>query len=75
MFGLARRVGCPTRLSEVDGFSQAHIERALAAAKDPQLKMKLQNMPVPMTAEMVDRYMRPILEAARDGNPALVENT
>jgi alcohol dehydrogenase class IV len=74
MFGLARRVGCPTRLSEVDGFSQAHIERALAAAKDPQLKMKLQNMPVPMTAEMVDRYMRPILEAARDGNPALVKN-
>jgi len=74
MFGLARRVGCPTRLSEVDGFSQAHIERALAAAKDPQLKMKLQNMPVPMTAEMVDRYMRPILEAARDGNPALIEN-
>lgn len=31
--------------SEVEGFTQAHIERALTAAKNPQLKMKLENMP------------------------------
>jgi len=68
MFAFAARIGFPTRLSEVKGFGQAHVDRALAAAKDPQLKMKLENMPVPLTADMVDEYMGPILEAARDGN-------
>jgi alcohol dehydrogenase len=64
MLEFARKVGVPTRLNDVAGFGPGYIERALAAAKDPQLRMKLQNMPVPMTAEMVDTYMRPILEAA-----------
>jgi hypothetical protein len=31
--------------------------------------MKLQNMPVPMSADTVDTTMRFILEAARDGDP------
>ena len=74
MFELARRIGFPTRLSEVEGFSQEHIDRALTAAKNPQLKMKLQNMPVPLAAEMVDEYMRPILEAARDGDLTKIKN-
>ena len=68
MIALSERVGLPTALGEVPGFSNGHIERALRAAKDPQLKMKLQNMPIPLTAEMVDEYMRPLLEAARDGD-------
>jgi alcohol dehydrogenase class IV len=74
MFELAHRIGFPTRLCEVDGFSQDHIDRALAAAKNPQLKMKLQNMPVPLTAEMVDEYMGSVLEAARDGNLNAIKN-
>jgi alcohol dehydrogenase len=74
MFELARRIGFPTRLGEVEGFGQEHIDRALAAAKNPQLKMKLQNMPVPLTAAMVDEYMGPILEAARDGNLEAIKN-
>ena len=74
MFELAQRIGCPTRLSEVEGFSRQHIDRALAAAKNPQLKMKLQNMPVPLRSQMIDDYMGPILEAARDGNLALIKN-
>jgi alcohol dehydrogenase len=36
--------------------------------------MKLQNMPVPLTAEMVDDYMAPILDAASKGNLALIRN-
>jgi alcohol dehydrogenase len=36
--------------------------------------MKLQNMPVPLTAEMIDDYMGPILEAARDGDLSLIKN-
>ncbi|MHC4205353.1 MAG: dehydroquinate synthase/iron-containing alcohol dehydrogenase family protein, partial [Planctomycetota bacterium] len=74
MFELARRIGFPTCLSDVDGFGQHHIDRALAAAKNPQLKMKLQNMPVPLISEMIDDYMGPILEAARDGNLSLIKN-
>jgi alcohol dehydrogenase class IV len=74
MFELARRIGVPTRLSEVKGFGPRHIDRALAAAKNPQLKMKLQNMPVPLTTEMIDDYMGPILEAARDGDLTLIKN-
>ncbi len=74
MFELARRIHYPIRLSDVDGFSRKHIDRALSAAKNPQLKMKLQNMPVPLTVEMIDDYMGPILEAARDGNLALIKN-
>jgi alcohol dehydrogenase class IV len=74
MLEFARRVGVPTRLSDVAGFGPGHIERALTAARDPQLRMKLQNMPVPMTAEMVDTYMRPILEAAASGDLSLIKN-
>ena len=74
MFELARRIGFPTRLNEVEGFGRHHIDRALAAARNPQLKMKLQNMPVPLTAEMIDDYMGPILEAAQEGNLALIKN-
>ena len=74
MFELAKKIGFPTRLGEVDGFSQEHISRALTAAKNPQLKMKLQNMPVPLTAEMVDEYMGSVLEAARDGNLNAIKN-
>lgn len=74
MFALAERIGFPTRLSEVPGFSEEHITRALTAAKNPQLKMKLENMPVPLTAEMVDEYMGPVLYAARDGDLSLIKN-
>jgi alcohol dehydrogenase len=61
-------------LEEIDGFRDEHIERALAAAKNPQLKMKLQNMPVPLTAEMVDEYMQPVLKAATNGDIFLIKN-
>jgi alcohol dehydrogenase len=74
MIALASSIGYPTTLAEVPGFTDAHIDRALAAAKNPQLASKLQNMPVPMTAETVDRYMRPILEAARTGRFDLIRN-
>ncbi len=74
MIALSKRIGFPATLNEVEGFTDGHIERALTAAKDPQLKMKLQNMPVPLTAEMVDDYMGPILEAARDGDLSRIKN-
>ena len=36
--------------------------------------MKLQNMPVPLTAELVDDYMGPVLEAARTGDLDVIRN-
>jgi len=74
MFKFARQIDFPVCLEEVPGFTAAHIERALTAAKNPQLKMKLQNMPIPLTAEMVDDYMGPVLQAARTGDLDLVKN-
>jgi hypothetical protein len=72
MFALSQRIGFPTTLSELPSFTEAHIARALAAAKNPQLKMKLENMPIPMTADMIDEYMGPVLRAAASGDVSLI---
>lgn len=74
MIAFERAMGLPGTLAEVPGFRDDHIQRALSAAKDLQLKMKLENMPVPMTAEMVDEYMEPILQAAKTGDLGLIRN-
>jgi len=74
MVAFEKRIGFPTTLEQVPGFSDAHVERALTAARDPQLKMKLENMPVPLTAEMVDEYMGPVLQAAKTGDLGGIRN-
>jgi alcohol dehydrogenase len=74
MISFQKHIGFPTTLSEVPGFTDQHIERALSAAKNPQLRMKLENMPIPMTAEMVDEYMGPILFAAKTGQIESIKN-
>lgn len=74
MVAFSRSIQSPTRLSELPGFSDEHIRRALAAAKDPQLEMKLKNMPVALDATLVDEYMEPILTAAKIGDFSLIKN-
>jgi len=74
MLNLSRKIGFPVKLSEVKGFTQQHIEKALEAAKNPQLKMKLQNMPIPLEPTQIEEYMRPILEGARDGDLTKINN-
>lgn len=74
MFEFAARIGMPTCLGSIDGFSEEHIERAIKAAKNPQLKMKLQNMPIPLTVNMIDDYMRPVLRAAANGDISIIKN-
>lgn len=69
-----RSINSPTRLLELPGFSDEHIKRALAAAKDQQLEMKLKNMPVPLNSSLIDEYMNPILEAAKTGDLSLIKN-
>ena len=70
----SKTIKCPISLGELEGFTDGHIDRALTAAKNPQLKMKLQNMPVPLTAEQVDEYMKPILLAAKTGDFTLIKS-
>jgi alcohol dehydrogenase class IV len=74
MLALNRDIGCPTTLGEVQGFSAAHIQRALRAAGNPQLAMKLKAMPVPLSANTVNDYMGPVLAAARTGDFSLIRN-
>lgn len=74
MLEQSREIGFPTTLNEVDGFTDAHIERALTAAKNPKLESKLKNMPVPLSADTVDEFMGPVLEAARTGEFSLIRN-
>jgi alcohol dehydrogenase len=74
MAAFSKSIHSPTKLAELPGFNDDHIRRALAAAKDPQLEMKLKNMPIPLQASEVDEYMTPILEAAQTGNFDLIKN-
>ena len=74
MLTLAKDVGFPTTLAEVPGFTPAHIDRAIQAARHPSFESKLRNMPVPLSAETLDDYMRPVLEAASTGDLHLIRN-
>lgn len=74
MLEFNKSIGLPTSLSDLPDFTPSHVKRALKAAKDPQLEMKLKNMPVPMAASQVDEYMGPILEAASAGKFDLIKN-
>ena len=73
MIAFSRKLGFPTTLKEA-GVPEEHIAVMVEAAKNPQLKMKLQNMPAPMDVERgdVDTLMRPTLEAAYSGDLSLI---
>ena len=64
----------PICLSHVEGVNRTHIDRCLSAAKNPQLDMKLRNMPVSLNADLVEEYMRPILESAWGGDFEKIKN-
>ena len=73
MMDFSRSIGAPTKLSDLKGFSEeVHVRRAVEAAKDPDLKMKLQNMPVSMTSDDVEPFMKPVLLAATRGDLSLI---
>lgn len=73
MIAFSKSIKAPSKLTDLKGFTDAHIQRALAAAKDPQLEMKLKNMPVPMKNSDVDVYMEPLLRAAASGDLSLIK--
>jgi alcohol dehydrogenase len=74
MLELSKSIEFPVTLKEI-GATDEHIEKMINAAKDPQLKMKLQNMPIRMdSARDVDELMRPTLEAAYLGDISQIPN-
>lgn len=68
-----RSLEFPATLEEA-GSSSGHLDKMIEAAKDPQLRMKLLNMPVPLNPDSgdIERYMRPVLDAAFKGNLSLI---
>ncbi|MHA1731508.1 MAG: iron-containing alcohol dehydrogenase family protein [Promethearchaeota archaeon] len=60
------KLGFPTTLREVPGFTGAHVDKAIADAAQNQ--MKLDNMPRPIPAEKKNEVLRVIIEGARDGD-------
>jgi len=68
------RVGFPTTLQEIPGMTENHIHKALEAAQNPQLEMKLKNMPVPLKADQIETYMAPVLWAAFRGEFSGIKN-
>jgi len=76
MIEFSKSIEFPGTLREA-GATQEHIEKMVKAAKEPQLRMKLQNMPIPMNAEAgdIDRLMKPTLEAAYTGDVSLIPKT
>lgn len=73
MIEFSRSIEFPTTLRDA-GATEEHIERMINAAKDPQLRMKLQNMPIPMdvAAGDIDKLMKPTLKAAYTGDISLI---
>jgi alcohol dehydrogenase len=74
MLTFAEKIEFPVKLTDFPDYTEKHKIRALEAAKNPQLKSKLENMPVPLTAELVDEYMGSILSAAETGDLEIIKS-
>lgn len=74
MIAFARSIGFPTKLEDIEGFSRTHIKKALKATRKPELSSKLQNMPIPLSRDKVNRYMGKVLEAAASGDLDMIDN-
>ncbi|GHU17345.1 hypothetical protein FACS1894163_08140 [Spirochaetia bacterium] len=73
MVAFGKAIGAPTTLKDLPKWNDGYVDKILTAAKDPQLDMKLKNMPVPLTAFKVDEYMGPIIRAAASGDFSLIK--
>jgi alcohol dehydrogenase len=73
MVAFGKAIGAPTTLRDLPKWNDGYVDKILQAAKDPQLDMKLKNMPVPLTAARVDEYMGPIIRAAVSGDFSLIK--
>ncbi|MCL2833055.1 MAG: iron-containing alcohol dehydrogenase [Treponema sp.] len=68
-----KSINAPVTLGELFKWDQTYIAKILDAAKDPQLEMKLRNMPVPISASEVDEYIGSVIKAAVSGDFSLIK--
>jgi alcohol dehydrogenase len=73
MVAFGKAVGAPTTLKDLPKWDDVYVGKILEAAKDPQLDMKLKNMPIPLNASMVDEFMGPVIRAAVSGDFSLIK--
>jgi alcohol dehydrogenase len=73
MIAFGKSINAPVTLNSLPKWDDSYVAKILEAAKDPQLDMKLKNMPVPLTASLVDEYMGPVLQAAVGGDFSLIK--
>jgi alcohol dehydrogenase len=73
MTAFNRAIGAPAALKELPNWNDSYVDKILEAAKDPQLDMKLKNMPLPLAASSVDEYMGPVIRAAVSGDFSLIK--
>jgi hypothetical protein len=73
MVAFEKAIGAPAMLKDLPRWNDSYVGKILEAAKDPQLDMKLKNMPVPLTAAVIDEYMGPIIRAAVSGDFSLIK--
>jgi alcohol dehydrogenase len=74
MIAFGKAIKAPVTLKELPKWNDSYVDKILTAAKDPQLDMKLKNMPVPLTAAKVDEYMGPIIRAAVNGDLSIIKS-
>lgn len=69
MIAFSKSIDFPVTLRQA-GADEKHIDKMIKAAKNPQLASKLMNMPTPMDPSKgdVETYMKPVLEAALNGD-------
>jgi alcohol dehydrogenase class IV len=73
MAAFGRAIGAPIALGELPRWNERYVQKILDAAKDPQLAMKLKNMPVPLSAAKVDECLGPVIRAAASGDFSLIQ--
>jgi len=74
LIAFGKAIKAPVTLQELPNWNDALVDKILNAAKDPQLDMKLKNMPIPLTAATVDEYMGPIIRSAVKGDLSLIKS-
>ncbi|MBM3712751.1 MAG: iron-containing alcohol dehydrogenase [Actinobacteria bacterium] len=72
MINFASKLGFPVKLDQVKGFSDIHIDRMMGIAKSPRFENRLKNMPIPLEGHMIDKYILPVILAAKSGNFSLI---
>jgi len=63
-----QQVGFPQSFKEIPGYTSAHLERLLEMVANPQLRSKLQNMPLPLTSETAHKLFTEVFQAAEKGD-------